>query len=229
MHSSRMGVSLLAIFLLLACTSTPKHFYDIPVDRRIPLLIVGETESSRYMAQFDDCFQSDPKTGLETICLDPPPFELRINVLDSVFGPPIPPYLVAETTSHFGSRPYVESNQRLRLYLLVTDGASYIMPRYNTAVLKEDWSGRLAVPIWWTHQLWWLPCGVESLAQEIHFERDAAESADRIGKQPLEENPAWFQVVGSRVIPKRGVYVDEIRNYLKRVSPKGSDMACQSN
>ena len=208
-------------FFVVGCATTVNRYPDFSESDAHDSVVVGFVRSSRYLEQFEHCGEIDENGDLLTLCLDPPPFELRVEVLDRIFGAPTRRTLSVYTTSHYGRSSFETSRDHLYLFHLLSDGEATILPRYEYSALAFDKHGGLSVPMKSISDApFWLPCSVASLHKRVHsvspsstyrFERDGwSESYFVDSERFVSLSDDFFRIV-------RGIDIDEIRRYLQGV------------
>jgi hypothetical protein len=223
------NLALLAVSTLIvsACASTLREYPRIPEGSGQPLVLLGTITGFTHLAQLQECSENKPdEDGLISVCIDPAPFELHIDVERTIYGSSRASQIHAATIAHWGTQHYRPLNGDKYLFYVVTDGKSFVVPRYHSEILQPDVNGRFAVPLWWGDALWWLPCGIESLREKITFADSAAKPIEDVPESLLEDKPEHLIVNSDRMIPTTGIYVSAIRDYLAKVRPTTSTMRC---
>jgi hypothetical protein len=214
-------------FVVCACTTTLREYPRIPAESGRPLVLLGKISGFTHLAQFRECLENKPDDdGLFAVCMDPAPFEIHIEVERTIYGSSPGAKVRAATTAHWGTQRYRPLNGTKRLFYVVTDGKSSIMPRYSSEVLQPDVNGNLAVPSWFGDDLWWLPCDIESLRKKITFANSAAKPIKDVHESILNGNADAISISGDSVMPTTGIYVSAIQDFLKKKRPTTSTMAC---
>ncbi len=141
------------------------------------------------------------------ICIGSPPFWLNAKVSATLYGDEPPAELRISTGSHYGMSSY---------------GGTYLMPRYASAPLVRDKLGALYLHVTSKHAIYWLPCGVESLREQVFQENfhNGEEIATGDYKHLLAKTfPDLYQVNGKWAWPRYAIPVERLREYLLKAGP----------
>lgn len=202
----------------------PEPFPDLDESRLTDAVAVVRFGHGTYLQQFPGCDEPD------VICMDPPPFRLQAEVVEQVFGPPLPSKISFVSTSHFGI-PRTRADT-LQMIHLVHDGNFYLMPRYQRAEVGEDASGKLMIPAF-PDEIWWLPCGTNAMKTKAKFRfprNGFAEHEEDVDRELLTEHPDFYTSTGKHVRPRYGIRIDDLAEFLKQRQPAGSDaFGCNDN
>ena len=227
---SRLLPQLAAIALTLngpiAFAAPPKQFPAFPRESAMPALVVATVRPGKYLPQFPECSGSN----LNTICMDPPPFWFKAKVESVVFGASLPTRLNVATTSHYGMSELELFEQPLLISLL-TDGKEFVMPRYAMTGLTQDKQGNLYVLVLRQQPIWWLPCSVSTLRQEIspdafpddlNIPRDEAELY-------IKDSPELFRVTATGATPIYAISISRLGAHMDSLAPTASQMTCDTD
>ena len=124
-----------------------------------------------------------------------------------------------------------EADRTRHLVLLETDGRHFRMPRYARASLIEDTRGKLYLPVYRAYLVWWLPCSVAELRQEIDakdFKADLEIVKDDFDRYDVVGNAALFRLTKKGAVPRFAIPVDTIRAHLQSLAPTTSRMTCET-
>ncbi|WP_331611472.1 hypothetical protein [Povalibacter sp.] len=180
-------------------------------------------KSGAYLQQFPKCEEAD------VICMDPPPFKLQAEVVQQLFGPPLPASIAVASTSHYGIPR--ASQDALHLIHLLWDGTVIVMPRYHRVEVGEDARGELAFPAY-PDEVWWLPCGTNAMKTEMAFRSPRnrfAEPTDEFDEKPLASHADFFIAGRSSIRPRYGIRISDLTRFLEERRPSGADaFACRN-
>jgi hypothetical protein len=214
---NKRAVLIVTCALVSSCALTPESFPGLDASKLTDAVAVVRFGNGVYLQQFPGCEDEN------VICLDPPPFRLQAEVVEQVFGPPLPRTISFVSTSHFGiprTRP-----DALQMIHLISDGAVHVMPRYHRAEVGEDARGELVIPAF-PDEIWWLPCGINTMKAEVTFRfprNRFAEPAEDIDQKLLANHPDFYVLGGKNIRPRYGVRIDDLAEFLKECQPAGSD------
>lgn len=211
-----------ALSLIVAsCASVVRHYPDLDESRVKDVVAVVQIHDGRYLEDLREC--GETQEGEIVICMDPPPFVVRADITQQLFGPRLPPTIEFVSTSHYGI-PRVRSDEALLVHLR-TDGKSIVMPRYHGLRVGEDVWGELSVPAQ-PEEIWWLPCGTNALAKRVQFQFPQgafAEPRDWVSDESLAEHPDFYFVSNRSVRPRLAIPIDSLEAFLKERRPSGED------
>lgn len=219
----RLAAITLGFSVPIACAAPPKHFPAFTRESAKPVLVVATVRPGKYLPEFSEC--SNPNT----ICMDPPPFWFKARVMSVVHGTSTQRRLNVATTSHYGMSELELLGSQPLLISLLTDGNEFVMPRYAMAGLTEDKQGNLYMLVLRSQPIWWLPCSVAGLRQEISL--DDFPGDIEIPKDEAEiyvkDSPELFRVTATGATPIYAIPVSSIGAHLDSFAPTGSQMACE--
>lgn len=206
-----IAIALLALLAGCAGMRPPQSFPDVNPEASHDAVVVAKTQRGNYLPQFPNCTRPD------VICMDPPPFWFRAQVVDVVFGSVEQTSIVAATTSHYGMESFgmVGGPSLLRLAL---DGSAIVMPRYAEAVLHADRSGELFVVLDGPDPIWWLPCSVMEVAVDIdvgRFADDLSIPAEHVSQDEVARGEGFLARTDSGFLPKKGLPVASLERHLR--------------
>jgi hypothetical protein len=210
----------------IAFAAPPEKFPAFSRESAKPALVVATVRPGKYLPQFPECSGSD----LNTICMDPPPFWFKAKVRSVVHGASIPTRLNVATTSHYGMSE-LELFDKPLLISLLTDGNEFVMPRYAMAGLTKDKKGSLYVLVLRQQPIWWLPCSVSDLRQEISPEAFPSDLEIPISEAELyiKDNPELFRVTATGATPIYAIPLSRLAAHLDSLAPTASQMACETD
>lgn len=139
--------------LALEAATAPVPAPALDPARTRPVVVVAQFESvAAQYAENPEC--RDPNVW----CLDPPPFAMRLRVLEHVWGPRQPRHLEVIVTDHMGQMMYPQADPTRWLVFLLTDGKATWMRRYaRTPVYDSTRDGHVLAG---ATRVGWLPCEV---------------------------------------------------------------------
>jgi hypothetical protein len=211
----------------IAFAAPPKQFPTFNRDSAKPALVVATVRPGKYLPQSSECSGSD----LNTICLDPPPFWFKARIKSVIHGASTPPRLNVATTSHYGMSELELLASQPLLISLLTDGNEFVMPRYAMTGLTEDKQGNLYVFVLRQQPIWWLPCSVSNLRQEISpgaFSSDIEIPRDQADIY-IKDSPELFRVTATGATPIYAIPLSRIGAHLDSLAPSASQMACEAD
>lgn len=191
------------------------------------LIVVGTVTGFTDLDEDPSCGKEDDE-GNVTLCLDPPPFQVHIDVRDVLYGPRQAKTLRPATVSHYGRQAFMPVEGGLRMFHVVTDGSSSVIPRNESVLVVPDNAGRLAIPRWSMQEIWWMPCETQSLVEQIEFPDSIARPRERVHLDYLESNPQHLQPVGDDVKPNVGIYLDNLKRLMDGRVVAPDEMGCKS-
>jgi hypothetical protein len=203
--------------LLASCVATPEPFPNIDESVTKDIVAVVRFQGATYLQEFPEC--NDP----DIICMDPPPFKMKAEVIEQIFGPRLPRFISFYSTSHYGIPPARED--ALELVHLVSDGTAYLMPRYHSVLVGEDSGGELVIPAH-PDEIYWLPCGTDALKSEVNFKypRDRfSQPTEYLPQKWLNEHPEYLVSNGKSARLRYGIEVDKLSQFLNSLQPSGKD------
>jgi len=135
------------------------------------------------------------------------------------------------TTSHYGMSELELFGSKPVLISLLTDGNEFVMPRYAMAGLTEDKQGNLYVLVLRQQPIWWLPCSVSTLRQEIS--PDAFPGDIEIPRNEaafyIKDSPELFRVTATGATPLYAIPLSSLGAHLDSLAPTASQMACEAD
>jgi hypothetical protein len=217
-------VTCIAGLLLVACASTPGRFPELNESALVDVVAVVRFRGGVYLQQSPVCNRAD------VICGDPPPFELRAEVVRHLFGPSLPAVVSFAGTSHYGIPKHAADE--LALIHLVTDGASMVMPRYHWERVGEDSRGNLVIPAY-PEETWWLPCGVNAQARAVQFRLPRGRFSGMrkdFDEEALATHADFFVIDRQSVRPRLGIPIDALAEFLRghQSFARGGEPVCES-
>lgn len=214
---------IVSVFPSLASAAPPTKFPTLGRESAEPMVVVATVRPGKYLPQFAEC--ADPNT----VCMDPPPFWFKANVVDVVYGKGVPRRLSVATTNHFGMPVMEMFGRKPILISLLTDGREFLMPRYAMGELTRDKSGSFHLVVLRSEPIWWLPCSVSELREEI----DSSDFPGNLelpkenAKVYMRDSPALFRATANGAMPLYAIPVARIRAHLASLKPTSSQMVCE--
>lgn len=191
------------------------------------LLLVADLAPGEYFAR-------PPKPAKcnqpNVVCLemDPPPFSLIATVRSSVYGPAVQDKIELIVYSHYGMGEY-EKGLNSVLIMIKADGQNFLMPRYAKKTLVRNKKNDLYLLIQNSDPIWWLPCSVSDLKEEIssaEFEPSIEISENDIKASGAEKFPEYFRRTASGVVPRYAIAISKLSAHLKQLDPVNATMSC---
>lgn len=138
----------------------PAAYPDIDHEAAPARLAIVEVLASDYLPPLPEC------TKPEVMCLDPAPTWIKLQVLETLNGDPLPRTVYASTTSHYGKMTQYGLVEGPQLMLLLGEGEQLVMARYARAPLRMDSARRFHLLL---HNAGprWLPCAVADLREPV--------------------------------------------------------------
>ncbi len=209
-----------------AAMPPPTSYPGFAPEKATQLLLVGSEQPGAYLPQFSQC------DGVNVLCMDPPPFWIRMRVLSVVHGPaPNLQELAVASTSHYGMTgdgiPEKQRDKVVFLYDVRSDGQWFVMPRYAKARLFRGRDGEQYLPLT-ADPVYWLPCSIQQVKQEvsgIRQLRDARIPQDYWDVRHVREQPQWYVVSGDTAWPRYWVSMTRLRAHLATVPAE--EMHCE--
>ncbi len=218
-----LSVLCCAVFAVAAAAAIepPAVYPEFEREGADRLLVVASEHPGAYLPPFPQCEQEG------TICMDPPPFWMRVRVQQVVKGELAVPEIAVATTSHYGMP---DKMRRPPVYLIDirTDGRDFVMPRYAKARLYRDRDGEYYLPFL-ADPVPWLPCSIQTLKREVDgmkLTRDARIPRDYWEVRRVEEHPEWFVLDGDVAMPRYWIPVPALQAHLQTVP--ATDMQCEA-
>lgn len=210
-----------------AAMPPPERYPDFDMETATRLLLVGGEQPGAYLPQFPQC------DGVNLLCMDPPPFWVRVRVLSVVAGPaPDMQELALASTSHYGMSgdgiPEKQRDKVVFLYDMRSDGQWFVMPRYAKARLFRGRDGEQYLPLT-ADPVHWLPCSIREAGQEvsgIRQLRDARIPREYWEVRRVREQPQWYVVSGENAWPRYWVSMTRLREHLAAL-PADASMGCE--
>ncbi len=211
-----------AALVVVNCASTPGRFPELN-ESAVDVVAVVRFRGGKFLQQFPACDRPD------VLCLDPPPFELRAEVIEQIFGPSLPAEVSFASTSHYGIPRHAADE--LRLIHLVTDGASMVMPRYHWERVGEDSRGNLVIPAD-PEEISWLPCGVNTEARPVQFRLPRGRFLglrDDFDEDALATHADFFVISDQSVRPRLGIPIAALAEFLagRQSLERSDDSSCE--
>lgn len=195
-----------------------------------PLLVVADIAPGEYFARPPKSAKcSEP--NIVCIDMDPPPFSLIATVRSSVYGGDVKDKIELITTSHYGMGEF-EKGLNTFLVKIKTDGQHFMMPRYAKKKLIRNKNDDLYLLIYSSDPIWWLPCSVTDLKEEISS--DAFASSLEIPEvefaaNRVEKFPEYFRLTATGAIPRYAIAISKLSAHLHQLNPTNSQMSCDNN
>ena len=196
--------------MLVACAGTPGAFPELSYDDASRVFVTGIFVRAKELQQFPECLEPG------VLCADPAPFSLVVRNAKQLFGESIPRGFEGATTSHWGISGMNLRNKTPRLFLLLREGEARVIPKYSYSWLGRGADGEEVLPIYGPYSDEWLPCTAEQLRSEIQF--DSASIIRELASQEFEDYPELYVVNGRRAIPKYGIRLEQLAEYLSSLS-----------
>lgn len=212
-----------AALVLAGCASEPRPPEAISklADPQ-PLIVVAKLEAGESLPPQPS---PPPKPGVVTISLDPPPFRVKVEVNQTVYGPQeLPKVLNATTISHYGPQPMPPEPQ---LVFLRTDGRKYVIQRYGYTHLVRKPDGSLYLPVWGTRVAPWLPCAALDLREEI--DRELVQQSIKMRDPdyaPAMQHPDLFRAEPGGFLPRYAIDLRKLASYLRSNPPPIDRVEC---
>ena len=238
--------------MLAACASmaSAQPYPEFRASDAEAVIVSARLVSARYLDPFPECEQPDH------ICMDPPPILLGFRLHRSLWGPAPTRYFEVATTSHFGVGTFPAERDDLWLVPMLTDGMSYVLPRYGMGRLHRNGHGDWAVVASSAELLpWWLPCRLAEAIEEMSFGEALGESlaglldqaafeiegidtdedaqallADPTARESmLEKIAGWAEIRGDLAVPRFGLALTDLQARLAEQPPTPADLNCESD
>ncbi|MFZ6818371.1 hypothetical protein [Undibacterium sp. Ji22W] len=192
-----------------------------------PLLVVADLAPGAYFARPPKSAKcSEP--NIVCIDMDPPPFSLIATVSSSVYGGDVQDKIELIVHSHFGMGEY-EKGLNSVLVMIKTDGQNFRMPRYAKKKLIRNKKDDLVMLIFSSDPIWWLPCSVSDLKEEIFsdaFESSLEIPEDEFGLYRVEKFPEYFRRTATGVVPRYAIAISKLSAHLNHLNPMNAQMSC---
>ncbi len=194
-----------------------------------PLLVVADLAPGEYFARPPKSAKcSEP--NIVCIDMDPPPFSLMATVHSSVFGGDVQDKIELITTSHYGMGEF-EKGLKPFLVKIKTDGQHFMMPRYAKKKLIRNKKDDLYMVIFSGDPIWWLPCSVTDLKEEIFSDEFASSLEipdDEFGAYGIKKSPEYFRRTATGAIPRYAIAISKLSAHLHQINPTISQMSCDN-
>jgi len=210
------------LVLISGCVHMPNDFPKLDQSNEQVVFIVGEFLRGKHLNQFSRC-----ESG-EVICMDPPPLGLKVRVLEHINGDPLPYIIYVATTDHYGMSSYEFNGGDAYLIKLWTDGASFIMPRYDRHKVIKSLEGEFIIPIWTKDWVNMIPCQAKALVQELDpksmSKQDSflQEELSQKGREHMDQ----LTVHQGRVYTKYGIKVSQLKHLFDGMSYAALNERC---
>lgn len=178
-------------------------------------IVAGTVVKAKYLPD-----EEDPrcKSG-ELICMDPPPIKLDIEIEQLVSGDISKKTISVFTTSHYGI-DHFDVDGNAYLFLLFTDGADFILPRYHFKLLSYSSNDAMSLPMLHKTDLpYWLPCEVNSLSKEIDFDPsigDILMPIEEFEESDLIKFKGFSHISKYAIRALRGVELKDLSRYFSK-------------
>jgi hypothetical protein len=195
-----------------------------------PLLLVADLGPGEYFARPPKSAKcSEP--NIVCIDMDPPPFSLMATVKSSVYGGDVQDKIELIVHSHYGKREY-EKGLNSVLVMIKTDGQSFRMGRYAKKQLIRNKKDDLYMLIFDSNPIWWLPCSVPGLKEEISSDEFASSieiPENEFGAYRIEKFPEYFRRTATGAIPRYAIAISKLSAHLHQLNPTNAQMSCDNN
>jgi len=162
--------------------------------------------------------------------MDPAPFWFWANVSYVVFGDTQGHRrLAVSTTSHYGMEGTVVEGEPI-LARLRSNGTSFVMPRYAPAGLAERRDGELALIVWSSRPIWWLPCETIHLAENIvssDYPETIVGDPAYFSDEELESQGDYLKQTPEGIMPRYAIPVSKLSAKLRAKYPSGHLPSCE--
>ena len=188
-------------------------------------LLVAVLEPGGQLAPDPKCSRKD------VICLDPPPFWLKANVIATLYGQNGPAYREIHGSSHYGMRQF-SGRPRPSLLLARTEGARTVMLRNRVAELTADKAGTLFLIGRRSGYPGWLPCTIEQMQEELaeadFDDEDVTILPDDFESAGVDASPEHFRRTARGAMPRYGIRLARLAEYIAQRSNAGLPPTCSS-
>lgn len=226
----RHCISLLTIFTLSGCAAPTEFFPEDTATFIQPIIASGKFTQGRYLEQFPECFNPEPnENGEVAICMDPPPLALTFQIEDVVYGRLESSVIEIMTTDHFGLSSYRNLFGRDYLVNLYSDGAAFIMPRYEKHPLFRDSNESLVAEVWDEYGIPWLSCIPLSITKEFDVEslsQSVAKPLLDIDQEWLNEYKDMYIIEDGDIYPRYGIPVFRLKEALINIEASQYSVQC---
>lgn len=194
-----------------------------------PLLLVADLAPGEYFARPPKSAKcSEPNV----VCfdMDPPPFSLMATVNSSVYGGDVQDKIELIVHSHFGMGEY-EKGLNSVLVMIKTDGQSFRMGRYAKKKLIRNKKDDFYLLIYSSDPIWWLPCSVPGLKEEISSDEFASSleiPEGEFGAYRVEKFPEYFRRTATGALPRYAIAISKLSAHLQQLNPTNSQMSCDN-
>lgn len=195
-----------------------------------PLLVVADIAPGEYFARPPKSAKcSEP--NIVCVDMDPPPFSLNATVRSSVYGGDVKDKIEIITTSHYGMGEY-EKGLNSVLVKIKADGQHFMMPKYAKKKLIRNKKDDLYLLILNSIPIWWLPCSVSDLKEEISSDEFASSieiPEVEFGANRVDTFPEYFRRTATGAIPRYAIAISKLSVHLNQLNPTDSQMSCDYN
>lgn len=188
----------------------PMAYPDIDHDTARARLAIVELLASDDLPPFPECEKPD------VMCLDPAPTWIKLQVLETLNGEPLPRTVYASTTSHYGKMTAYGRVQGPQLMLLLGGDEALVMARYARAPLAVDGGRRFHLLL---HNAGphWLPCDVATLRQPVTdpvLAKAGAVPRQRFEDVRREGDEAFYRVEADFAYPRYSLPIGALEDLL---------------
>lgn len=229
--NKQITIQLLILILLSGCSLGLRTYPDIEYSELQPSVVVAIPQKVRYLSRGEENDSGDcpDKESFEcmTIYLDPPPLAVKYRILKQAYGPSLPKSIEVATPSHYGLDTYDLKNKIPEIILIGSKGGNYILPRYYRVGALKLSDGRYVVPIYKEDTLWYFPCSISEEIKPVNFgklEEPYSIPLERITDD--ERKSKYIKIESNKVLPSHGIFLEDIKTYLDKLSPKIEEFEC---
>lgn len=216
------------VISLAQTTKTERVAPKLDTQHAQALLIVADLTPGEYFAMPP----KDPKCSkpnMVCIQMGPPQFSLNATIKSIVYGEASNEKLELVTHSHWGMQKY-EKGLNSVLVMLNTDGQVFQMPKYAEIELVSNKKGELFMPVWDGDPIWWLPCSVDELKEEITSSNFLSSLVIPESEGPahlVERFPEYFLRTENGITPRYAISISKLQAHLKHIKPSIAQMSCK--
>lgn len=194
----------------------PARYPEFEGRKTQDLVVVGTMSEGGSLPAFEECASG------ELICMDPPPFWMRVKVRDVLAGTLDADSVAVASTSHYGA-PDTDPEAHYLMFL-VSDGQHYVWKRYARARLYSlDDTDYLPG---YGESIHWLPCGIQSMAIEVP-ELTRKGVAALPATDPRKKERALFKIERKQAVPRLWIPMPALKRYLTEL-PVGEARTCDT-
>ncbi len=162
--------------------------------------------------------------------MDPPPLGIKVKVLETLVGDPLPDHIYMATTSHYGLYDFTyDRGESVYLIKLWTDGEAFIMPRYKRSRVFSDSKGRNLLLLFRDRRIHNLPCEVMTIKKKMSLDNMGPELSYHVDRLDDEDRKHMDKFIfdQDQAYSKYGILIDDLKTLLSKMDQEQLNDDCQ--